>query len=96
MTQQSNKSNTNDMLRDECKADQFLALIKREAMYSSSAPRKPGKLSGLSAHNTDPYNKNYLFCDSNDEHTVMREKICKWMYAVVDYCNYDRKITFIG
>ncbi len=28
--------------------------------------------------------------------SVMRKNICQWMYKVVDFCDYDRKVTFLA
>ena len=27
---------------------------------------------------------------------TMRGNVCQWMYKVVDFCDYDRKVTFLA
>lgn len=73
--------------------DDILALIHRESRYDNhytvqSVARPTGLESPTSIKCHDD-----LFTASNVA-GKMREKICQWMYRVVDFCNYDRKITF--
>ena len=67
------------------------ALINRESLYIDSAQSKPKlQLSGC----TSPQSVTLLM--GNRETGNMRENVCQWMYGVVDFCKYDRKITYVA
>ena len=77
------------MKLNQYNTDNGLALIQRESRYENHYNAQPIKRpTGVESPISVKYHID-VFAASK-----MREKICQWMYRVIDFCNYDRKITY--
>ncbi len=81
--------------------EEIQALLNRELMYRTYPilgdifPEEEGHCndSRLSPRNVMLYTSS----DQSSTNSIvksMREKVCQWMYRVVDHFNYDRRVTF--
>ena len=86
---------------EEC---EFIALIQRESRYTYEFHDDALQLS-TGGCNPKVFRKEspstVILHDDNEAESiyvqeVMRSKMCQWMYRVVDYCDFDRKVTFIA
>ena len=50
--------------------------------------------SGIRSFHTTTHSDEVDTSIASSSVTVMREKICQWMYKVVDHCNLDRQIIY--
>lgn len=82
---------------------EFIALIQRESKYNYEYHDDAFQLpTGSNSKLTRKQSPNTVILQDDDEsesvylQDVMRSKMCQWMYRVVDYCDFDRKVTFIA
>ena len=104
---QSNKDKT---CLQEGQCDTLQALKKRESLYildympSKKKPRRsaiaryaysPRTIDAITTSETDGTKKS-VPTETSSSTSTMRGNVCQWMYKVVDFCDYDRKVTFLA
>lgn len=84
---------------DEHEHEHSLRSSPRNVMYSASSSSSSPAPQKTKDDNDDVVSSLTSSSPSSPSNIIlktMREKICQWMYRVVDHCNFDRKITFIA
>ena len=81
-------------LKYDTMVEEVQTLVKRESMYRIY-PNGENLVGSSHGDRSSPRNA-MAISPCNDIVATMRDKICQWMYRVVDHCDYDRKVTFIA
>lgn len=81
-------------LKYDTMVEEVQTLVKRESMYTIH-PNGENLVDSRYRGRSSPRNTMSI-SPCNAVVSSMRDKICQWMYRVVDHCNYDRKVTFIA